>query len=220
MNLNEIFNKVLVLSGQFLIPDSVIELRVDKFKFLVEQVLGIINNYNPVDKYLYKDLSAGRQYTFTALNTPDGIPDNIVDVTPVRISGVAPYFLAEYALGGSELDVKKSFPWVYRNPILTLPINAEVQIHAIYHHKITVDNVAGGEPAYKVSTLNANDDDFFELLTGKFLQALGRSRRAFTLNDLPITVDGAELVSEGKQMCDEALNDLIENKSKWYLSWR
>lgn len=219
MDLNQMFQKVLVQSGQFLIPDTVIELKIDKFKLLVEQTLGVWNNYVPVDKHIYKNLDSGRQYTFTS-NDPDGIPRNIMDLQPIRISGVAPFFLSEYGRLGDSMEIKKSFPWEYRRPTLTVPITGEFDLHCIYDHIITVDNTTGGEPAYKVDTITVQDDEFFEILTGKFLQALGRSRRAFTLNELPITVDGSELVSEGKTMEDEAKADLIENKSKFYLAWR
>lgn len=219
MNLNEMFDRVLVLSGQFLIPDSVIELKLDKFKIIVEQTLGVWNNYTPIDKHVYKNLDSGRQYTFTE-NDPNGIPKNIVDLQPIRISGVAPFFLSEYGRLGDTLDIKKSFPWEYRAPKLTVPITGEFDLHCIYDHKLVVDNSTGGEPAYRCDTIATSDDEFFDILTGRFLQSLGRSRRAFTLNELPITVDGAELVAEGKQMEDEARADLIENKSKWYLAWR
>lgn len=219
MNLNEIFDKVLIFSGQFLIPDTVIELRVDKFKALVSHALGSWNNYNPIDRHINVDISTIRQHTFTELG-PHGIPVNIVDLQPIRISGVAPFFLTEWGRLGDSLEMKKQFPWEYRKPTLTVPMTGEFDLHCIYYHKIEVDNTTGGEPAYKVETISENDDEFFKLLTGLFLQSLGRSRRAFTLNELPITTDGAELVSEGKQMEDEAMADLIENKSKWYLAWR
>lgn len=219
MNLNEMFDVVLVMSGQFLIPDSVIELRVDKFKKLVENCLGVWNNYNPIDRHVYINLQNGRQYTFTD-NDEFGIPQNIVDLQPIRISGVAPFFLSEYGRLGDAMEVKKQFPWEYRKPTLTVPLTAEFDLHCIYNHRLEVDNSTGGEPAYKCTTISENDDEFFKMLTGRFMQSLGRSRRAFTLNELPITTDGGELVSEGKQMEDEAIADLVENKSKWYLAWR
>ena len=47
--------------------------------------------------------------------------------------------------------------------------------------------------------------DFINLCTGKFMIALGRSRRAFTLNELPFQMDTAEMVGEGQELWDNTV---------------
>ena len=71
---------------------------------------------------------------------------------------------------------------------------------------------------YTVSSLNDTDYLFYELLKAKMMKSLGRNRRAFTLNDLPIASDASELVSEG-QALEEATMTMIHEQSKAYLAW-
>ena len=78
----------------------------------------------------------------------------------------------------------------------------------------------GDKIEYRVDTITDADDEFFEILTGKFMKALGRSRRAFTINELPITMDASELVSEGDEMIRAAEESLVEKEMKLYLAYR
>ncbi len=63
-----------------------------------------------------------------------------------------------------------------------------------------------------------DEDTFFALLTGRFLQTIGRFRRAFTIGEIPITMDASELVSDGLEMATAAEDDLTENQAKFYLA--
>ena len=71
---------------------------------------------------------------------------------------------------------------------------------------------------YTSSTLNDTDYLFYELLKAKMMKSLGRNRRAFTLNDLPIASDASELVSEG-QTLEESTMTMIHEQSKGFLAW-
>jgi hypothetical protein len=232
MLLQEIFERTLLESGQFQLPPDKLELNVDRFKTLVQIVLGLYNRYNPLNVALYKNIAYLRQYTFTEENTPgplrskDGLtlvnggpPDWILDLIPVRISGVYPYFLREYDRPKSNVEVKTDFPWEYRNPTLTVPIVGEFDISAVYFHRLTEKILNDSTVTYEISSINDLDDNFFKLCAAKFLKGIGRSRRAFTMNDLPILSDGAELVSEGQTLEDKTSEDMAAD-SKFYLAWR
>jgi hypothetical protein len=56
-----------------------------------------------------------------------------------------------------------------------------------------------------------------QILLGRFLQIVGRSRRAFTLADNPIQLDSDKLVQEGTTIYDEAVKRL-QDMSNWYES--
>lgn len=53
-----------------------------------------------------------------------------------------------------------------------------------------------------------------QILLGRFLQAVGRSRRAFSFSELPIKVDADLLVSEGDTIYREAVK-LLYSRSDW-----
>ena len=59
------------------------------------------------------------------------------------------------------------------------------------------------------------DRILLDLILARFLIALGRSRRTFSLNNSPINFDAAELVAEGTELRKETL-ELLYQQSHWY----
>jgi hypothetical protein len=72
-------------------------------------------------------------------------------------------------------------------------------------------------PYYDIPHITSRDHRFLKLVQGRFMQALGRSRKAFILNDLPITSDAPEMVSTGKEIEKEAIDEMNES-GKWYMA--
>jgi hypothetical protein len=226
------FDRVLVESGQFLMKDD-IELDLDRFKILVQSTLGTYSKYVPHHHIFNLDVQAldtsfgGLKYTFHEGSSPFGIPDWISDLIPVRLAGVHPwYFRQKEEWVNKELEYKRQFPWEYRRPHLYVPVQSIYEVTAVYHHRIkekSSDEPVGSgvlKKNYEVLTIDERADHFFDLLRGRFLKALGRNRRAFTLNELPITVDAAELVSEGDQIEKDALEQLSNVDHKFWLAYR
>lgn len=220
MLLTDMFQRAMIESGQFQIPVGTIELSQENFAVLVYRCLGVYNKHVPIDTWLYVNASGGRSYEFDLTNTPTGIPEKIVDYIPIRVSGVPPYYWRENERPqGGYLDVKGELPAVYRKPTWTIPISGEYNVHVTYRHKVTLVPGTDRQPAYEVTTIDDTDMEFLDLLTGKFMQALGRNRKAFTLAELPLTSDADEMVSDGKEREERALEGIFENKKKWYLAW-
>jgi hypothetical protein len=48
---------------------------------------------------------------------------------------------------------------------------------------------------------------------------VGRSRRAFTLNDLPIIMDASEIVQEGRELYKEVIEEELPKYQKFYLAY-
>ena len=223
MTIKEMFEIVLINSGQFLLDTDCIELDEGKFAKLVSQIVGIYNQYVPQDDIIHVNLASGsRQFTFTEQNTPAGhktpggvIPDQVIEAIPYRVSGTRPFLLRDEYRINRELQIKEEFPFVYRKPTLTVPVNAEYELHILLNHRVS-ENEAGEK---EVVSIDETDDAFFDLLTGKFLKVIGRNRRAFTLEALPIATDAVELVSEGDQLMQSTEESLTENDHKWYLAW-
>jgi len=210
MTLQEIFDRVLLESSQFIVRAENLEVKIDKFVVLVRSVLGKYSRYAPESRKFNINASV-RTYTFTG-----DIPDWISNVVPVRIAGVPLWQLMDsFAYKFKKVEA----PWEYRNPILYLPSPGIYDIVAVYKHAVVKDGNTSDLDSYNLSTIDDGADVFFKLLTGRFLQIVGRSRRAFTVEDFPITDDASELVSEGKEMEDEAKEELTEEFGDFYLSY-
>ncbi len=217
MLIKDMFDRVLVNSGQFILPPEKIELKIDPFLTLVRQVLGEYNQYSPVDYTYNIDISSSRQYTFTA-ESERGIPQFISDLLPVRIMGVNPFYLSgmqDNRLSSSYLEQKQELPFNYSKPVLTVSMSGIYAVTSVHHHAVVGDS----PETYEVKTINDQSDEFLNMLTGKFMVALGRSRSAFTLQSLEILTDAVDLISDGKELYTNAKQDLEENKSRFYLAW-
>lgn len=253
MLLRDMFDRILMESGQFLMKEE-IELDIDRFSLLVKSALSTYSKFSPYHKKFNLNVVAlgnsfgGLAYTFTESQTtqlkslsdiddspfdligetkiPNQIPDWISDIIPVRLAGVHPFYFHQMEQRANpELEVKLQFPWEYNKPTLYVPVQSLYEVTAVYKHRIvgiTYKDPQNGTLRKEgvVRTISDADDDFFKLLTGKFMKALGRNRRAFTLNELPITQDSAELVSEGDQMEKDALQDLETKSHKFWLAYR
>jgi hypothetical protein len=224
MTLKELFDRILLRSGQFVMARSRVELNEDSFKLLAEEALAIYSKHNPIEKYFHVEVNDNRTYTFTEANTCGaGIPRQVSSVTPIRIIGVNPWILRQrfgisLSNADTQLDIRQECPYEYRAPRLTLPYSGEFEVLVWYRHEVKKMDNPDGTISYDLPTIEASDNNFLDLTRGMFLEGLGRSRRAFTLNDLPITMDADRIADEGKELVENA-RQAIAQASKFYLSF-
>ena len=240
MLVSQMFSRVLIETGQFFIAEETIELDQVRFVTLVRATLGTYNNYFPIDCRDQIDTCGNRYYKFLDSSSKFGglgVPAWISDVIPVRLFGISPFggimnqigLQSTTGLGSGQsnpyLIQKCLFPWRYdkkEDQTLYLPASGEFDVRAVFHHKVTmVDDANSNTPdSWEVKSIDDGSGTFFKLLAGKFLIALASSRRAFTINDLPVTADAEQLVDDGKTMVQEAVDNLHNNHNKFYLAWR
>jgi hypothetical protein len=227
MNIQDIFKRILVKSGQFLLRTDNIELDPDRFKMLVEEVLAVYNEYRPKEGRLLVNVGSPRTVTFDETTTSEegytGPPAAIVDAVPVRPTAVNMYYLRGMGFknvpSGGYLQDKKFTPFKYNNPKLTVAYSGDYDVEAIYHYEIVTSQDSSGTIIHDVPDLEVKDIYFFNMLQGKFLQSLGRSRRAFTINDLAITMDADQITSEGDEIYEKAFEQLVDNAARFYLAY-
>jgi len=154
---------------------------------------------------------------------PSRIPKWISSVVPVNVLTVAGilYLIQETRFTNvgeqSIMHEPRTFLWTYEAPILYLTETGGMDItaHYSYVREETFDS-EGKIVEVDFDILDEGADRIFiDLVIGKFLQKVGRSRRAFVLNDLPIVTDASELVGEGIEREREARERLYE-QSNWY----
>lgn len=227
MEIQRLFDKIVIRSGQFLITPSKLELNVDRFRDLVEDALAVYSKFSPYEQYINIHVTSPR----TAALTKDrvvaltgkpflGEPDFLSDVTPIRMLGTRPSVLFKNLdpMHNSELIIKAEIPWVYRKPNVTVSFAGEWEIHCCYRHRVW-EQEENGTFKYSLPTIDpAIDEVFIKYVQGLFLQGIGKSRRAFTLSDLPIAMDADTIVSEGIDLVEKAVEEMEANQ-KFYLGY-
>lgn len=233
LTINKIFDKVLSRSGNYILRQSNIELDVDRFRQLVSDALETYNEFVPFHKEYTIDLEGTRQFTFTADYDPDigKIPDWISVAYPIRSAAtVYAYFpqrLYSYGYYGTHyqseiLSDPILVPWTYdeNKHVLHVPYNGYYKVVAVFRHTIDQTNdPVTNKPTFSISTVDDRDQAFIKLCLSLFLIGIGRSRRAFTLQELPVLMDAADLVQEGKDLWQEVLDQDLQRYQKFYLAY-
>jgi len=226
VNIETIFEKIMLMSGQFLLNTNRIEVDPDRFRHLVDDALAKYSKHSPFDLHFFVDMTSRNIilteeliHNLTGLEYL-GPPDWISDIMPVRLYGINPFktFRNLDSTWNNELVEKTQLPFVYRKPALYVSISAEHDIHGVWKHRIIETESERDGFTYTVPTISVDDTIFFQILQGMFLSSIGRSRRAFTLQDLPIAMDAAEIAAEGQDIVEKAMED-IEDHQKFYLAW-
>ena len=220
MLLKEIKDEVIIgRSGQFILEPENLEIDDSKFLILVRSCLRKYNRHSPAHGKT-NITASGTSYLFLEADSI-GIPDWIAAVLPLASGGSFGAFHHTHGshnsnVWGPEL-VKRKFTWEYRTPTLYLPYSGTFDVTWVRNHRVTQnDNEQNQIASFGVD--GTDEDTFFALLTGRFLQTIGRFRRAFTIGEIPITMDASELVSDGLEMATAAEDDLTENQAKFYLA--
>lgn len=223
LSIAEIFRRVIIKSGQFLLRQETIELDESRFKVLVEDALEIYNKYCPMDRTFNKNFSQSqRNYTFSS-SDEFGIPEEILALTPIRVYGMSPHLLGYYDEVSRTNQITKEvvqIPFSYVKPDLQLPFNGIWRIHAMYEYEVAeFEDEDTGEISFYIPNMTIKERNFLELVRGMFIQGIGRSRRAFTLNDLPIAMDSDALVTEGQEIQEKAEENIINASHKYHLAF-
>jgi hypothetical protein len=222
MLLKDLFNRVLVESGQFLFGTHKIELKKDNFFLLVQNSLSIYDDFEPKDNR-FSITVANTSYTF--VESPAGswwtIPKFIIEIIPVVISGLPWYFqnwMTWQGKGfGDEFNPLSSI-WKYKSPTLYTEYAGQFTVWAVYSRaQVQVpDPDDPDDTTWDLPDITTRDNRFIRHLTGKFMQALSLERDAFTLHELPLKTNADTLMSKGEKWEEDALTKM--QFQKWYLA--
>ena len=236
--LTDLADIVMIRSGQFIVGAfENVQLDYDKFWKLCRGVIYEYQNHKPITKKFNVNVPQSG-YRFAS---PDPAPLWISKVIPINGYGagmgsggfggngdfaiITPHQAINLArsasMGGSSV-VSSMFPqpspffFELRDDILYVSSSGmmDVTAHYPYTWAETVDD-EGKVTEVLLEGLDPSHDQFIELVLADFLVAVGRSRRAFTLNDLPITMDAPDLVSEGLDR-REKVKEALSDRGIWY----
>jgi len=222
MLLTELVEIVLTESGEFILEslDNItINFDLARFWRMTKTELRKYSSHVPVT-HRYNITTSGWNYTFDDANSPHGVPLWISECVPVTIMTNLNQIL-QYQPNGvfglNSTSNPRPFSWDYEKPTLRTTEDGMMDVLTVHRHTVE-ETKDGGGVLTEVDLIDITEEDhhFIALVNAKFLIALGRSRRAFTLNELPTVMDAAELVSEGEQKYNETMEHLEEVNS-WYL---
>lgn len=235
---------LLVRNGQHLSGNLTrIRLTLPQLWYMVEAELYEYQQFIPVTKKfnISVGVQAGPAYDFTTDSHNPGFDitdqDNpVFGNTPQWISKVVPVgsnqMIANWAAWkrtdqfpgqlGKLIQPRTMIP-NYRKPVLYITEAGRFDVECHYHYFTKVESNTVGD-IEEITDYIVQDIDqsqgymiFRDMVSARFLQMIGRSRRAFSHNELPITTDAAQLVTEGEANYEKALEKL-HARSNWHKS--
>lgn len=228
MTLDELIDYVMTESGEFIVGElETTQINRHRFHLIAKRALAIYSKYRPLTDRQTLTVDGSLDMTdISSGQTPAWI-SRVVPVSDSSVGGTgqgAAAFIYGNAGGLSDpyyaSGRPRQIPWEYNKPTLSVASSSGMYDITMHRHH-TLDNIKKDASNLVIDaelpSIDYADDIFFDILVGFFLMSLGRSRRAFTLNDLPVTMDGSDLVSEGETKVNEAKERLTE-QSSWYLA--
>jgi hypothetical protein len=218
MKLSDIIDYILLETGNYLVSDLVkSEINLNKFLILTKSVLGEYTNYRPRrdSSTIYVE---SQQYIFPQESSPitiDKISNRFITLNNLyQEPNLEPNLLPNRIRDTEHIPALPT--WKYNRP--KLYINYVGLLYVMGNYDYTIRNIYNSEMAiidYDLVEITYSNTEFLNLLAAKFLMTVGKQRRAFTANDLPITTDASDLVSEGKDLWDSTMETLRQNSTWW-----
>jgi len=191
MTLEELFDLVLNRTGEFLLGPTNVELDISKFETIVKNALKVYSKYKPKREKLQITLE-NYKYTFK-----DKVPKYITDVNPTFTPVYNPLLVIASRTESETFYVE----WEYRKPTLYTNFNGSAEVEALFDYGVLIDEKGN-------KYIEVEEELFVDLVTAEFMIGLARSRRAFTLDELPVSTDAEILVSEALKMREDVLEQL------------
>lgn len=202
LTIENIVSHILVESGQFVGGVEATLLDQPSIKLMCDRVLATWGRHFPTER-----TSGARLYNNKSFSIQN---DGFV---PHMITEIRRRYAPALLFGGiRQFGTVSDFYWKYMKPQLyfNLPDDTyEVKFTEIPYFDdnnelILPDN----DPAV---------DKLLSLMTAQFMISVGRSRRAFTIDEIPIRTDADAMINEGKALQDATLEE-IRKTNKWHLA--
>ncbi len=213
MTLSELQSIVLIESGQYVLGMGSTFMKTgdsDFFKLLVNRELKYYSKYNPLTGVHFGELHNGMKFIGAGHPIPKAITNIYYDYGDSKT--LLPLFigLANYR------EPVNRFPnslWTYKNKTLICKFpSGEYTYDWIAEHSMV--EIEGGCD-YDMPGISESDSSFINLVVGKFMLSLGRSRRSTILQDSPFELDYDSLVSEGDELYQSTKESLQEKSKFW-----
>lgn len=240
MRVTEIARYLFIRNGQYVTGElSSIDLSLEKFWICIEPEITKFEEYFPLVKnfnvnmtgvspvvydFSFDTNNVGYDATFWENPIFGNPPERIIKFVPVGQQQMVQNFITwtrTRSLPGlnGTLAQPLSTPYEYRKPKLYANYAGRFDVTAVYRYS-RVEERDDNEVLTDVNLIGLERQPLLmDLLSGVFLQMLGRTRRAFTYTDLQITTDADQLVKEGELLYNDTL-EKIYNQHDWHKAMR
>jgi hypothetical protein len=208
--LKDVIESVMIESGQYIL-ESIEDTLLSNARFLklCNREVKLFSKYRPVEGTCRGFLRNHMKF------------DGLQHAIPRNISGI---YYDGNALSGVDLHLELGYHTARRPmPHLSYSYSADGVLHlaipdGYYHYDYIADHAFDEKQCGWPTIDNSYCDQIQDMISGRFMMSVGRSRRAFTVQELTLTTDADTLTSEGMTLYDQASEELKINRSSWWLA--
>jgi hypothetical protein len=194
MTIQELKDKLLVLSNLYYIGEENLEINDDVISIIAERALSIYNQYRNKEIIVRREIQFGHNKFDTVID------ENNIERQVENIKNF--YFTPPYLS-----DTPAQFKWSFDRQTKIL----YSQLSGTFYIKVLVSNI--------LDDIDINrDKEFIDIALGLYLQSAVEPFKGFNLTELPFENDGSELYEQGKELIAAAVESLAEINSNWYLA--
>lgn len=194
----QIVDTILLESGQYIADLDATLLNKPKIELMIQRELGQYSRYQPNRVHQFAELWNGKVFSVEV----DGcVPDAIVSVKTDRFNTIG---FSITPLPGPV----HNYYWRYDKPTLYFRYPDGIYEYS-YITSHTYDPVLS-----QVASLDLSSR-FVTLVVARFMIIVGRSRNAFTIEEVKIATSASDMISEGKELYKETLDAIQQNSSFW-----
>lgn len=191
---------------------------IDRYQSYVplKKEFNISNKTALVYDFTYDSHNVG----YEGVNTPGEPPREVVSAVPLLsgslLTSLPGHFVAMNRHLHETIDPRK-FIKDYRKPKLYLTETGVFDVRCHYDYQVIITEGSGTISEVEIPDIEKDPlhPVLMDLLSGRFLMAVARSRRAFTYNEMPITTDADQLYKEGEEEYNAALQKLYDQHD-WF----
>lgn len=197
----DILYSVLLETGQWIGGLEATAISKQQMDIIIKRELGQYSRFIP--NVVTRTIPIGGQYRFS---------EEVDGQIPLQVTSVAAEnnaYTAGYRRGNNTIGISN---WQYNAPVLQLRFPGVSD--RLYIVTYTVPHVYRDDV---IQTIDIENQKFMSLVAARFMITLGRSRRAFLLNDLPFQMDSDMLITEGQDLYERTMQDIMTNSS-FYLA--
>ncbi len=216
MLLSYLKEQVMLDSGHFILS-SMDDVLIDSTMFLslVKRELNVYQKHRPFIRNITLQINQNESVFPESFQ-----PEFVTSVVPVGVPSAMAILMSNSTPMESAISDPRPFLWKYTKPVLHTLEMGKMDITGAFNYEIEEvlkDDGQGGQIVtdHSITDLPDDADSLIRLVVGRFLMSVGRSRRMFTITDLPIEMDVESMIDEGRTMYDEA-KETLEDRNKWW----
>jgi len=199
MTLKELREYLFINSNQYFVGEKNLGVDDRVLSGLIKRALMYYGNAKPKKYMIYGYNIQSERTVIKFLQGNYSVGSDNVNLNTKEVVNILGIYLADPVYFNQKIDI----PWKFdiRNKILWIPLYGTFNIEFLI--KPTLEDIS------------FDDIEFLDMCLGLYMMYVAKTRKSFTLSELPFANDSDEMYNEGKELLENARQQVEEETGSW-----